>query len=305
MNDAPGPLVFALPGNDALAQRLTTGIKGELGATAVRRFPDGETYLRLDTVPRDRDVIIAGTLDRPDGKFLTLAFLAATARELGATSVGLVAPYLSYLRQDRRFHDGEALTSQFFARLVSGTVDWLITVDPHLHRYASLAELYSIPTTVVHAAPLLGQWVRAHVPDPVIIGPDAESTQWASAVAAEANAPVIVLEKTRRGDSDVAVSVPDAARYRDRTPVLIDDIISTGQTMRATVRHLREGGFVRATCVAVHAVFADDAYVALREAGAAPIVTCNTIPHASNVIDIVPSLVDAISSGLPTHVATS
>ncbi|WP_164119514.1 ribose-phosphate pyrophosphokinase-like domain-containing protein, partial [Stenotrophomonas maltophilia] len=85
-------------------------------------------------------------LAQPNEKILPLIFAAATARELGAARVGLVAPYLAYMRQDRRFNPGEAVTSRQMAHLVSGAFDWMVTVDPHLHRYSDLSEIYSIPT---------------------------------------------------------------------------------------------------------------------------------------------------------------
>ena len=132
------PLIVALPGNEGLAQRLAEGLDGEVARTEFRRFPDGESYARIDTQVQGRSVILACTFDRPDEKFLMLTFAAATARELGAVRIGLVAPYLCYLRQDQRFRPGEAVTSRLFARMVSGTFDWLVTIDPHLHRLAAL-----------------------------------------------------------------------------------------------------------------------------------------------------------------------
>ena len=167
---------------------------------------------------------------------LPLLFAAATARELGASRVGLVAPYLAYMRQDRRFKPGEAVTSRQVARLLSDAFDWLVTVDPHLHRYSSLADIYSIPTHVVHAAPLIAEWIKANVTNPLIIGPDSESEQWVAAVASDVGAPYSVLEKVRHGDRDVEIRLKDLEQWKGRTPVLVDDIISTGRTMIEAVR---------------------------------------------------------------------
>ena len=289
------PLVFPLPGNEPLAGALAGELSGEVGRLTVRRFPDGESYVRVDAPPAGRDVILACTLHQPDEKLLPLFFLAATLRELGAARVGLVAPYLAYMRQDRRFHDGEGVTSAYFARLVSGAVDWLATVDPHLHRRGTLAEIYSIPALVVHAAPLIVAWIREHVHRPLLVGPDAESEQWVRAVAALAGAPHVVLQKVRRGDRDVEVSVPEVERWRrSSTPVVVDDIISTARTMAETVGHLRRAGLEPPVCVGVHAVFAGHAYADLIGAGAGRVVTCNTIAHESNAIDVHGALADAV-----------
>lgn len=277
---------FALPGNDRSTERLASQLAGEVGALEVRRFPDEESYVRFHSEVGGRRIVLVCTLDRPDGKLPPLIFAAATARELGATSVGLVAPYLAYMRQDRRFEPGEAITSTSFARLLSEYFDWLVTVDPHLHRRKSLAEIYSIPAEVAHAAALISAWVAKEVANPVFIGPDSESAQWVAAVATDAGAPFVVLQKIRRGDRDVAVSVPDVERWRDHTPVLVDDIISTARTMIATVGHLKQARMKPPVCVAVHAIFAASAYDELRSAGAAAVATADTVAHDSNRIEV-------------------
>ncbi|MDP1535762.1 MAG: ribose-phosphate diphosphokinase [Burkholderiales bacterium] len=287
-------VVFALPGNAALATALADRLQLELGAINLRSFPDGETYLRFDTPVAGRPVLLACSLHDPDHKVMSLLFAAATARELGATTVGLVAPYLGYMRQDRRFLDGEAVTSALFAKLLSRHLDWLVTIDPHLHRWQSLDEIYSVPSAVVAAAPLLAAWIRLHVEAPVLIGPDAESEQWVAAVASFAGAPHLVLEKVRHGDRNVTVSIPDPELLRNRTPVLVDDIISTARTMIAAVQQVSGLGPRPPVCVGVHAIFAGDAHAALLAAGAMQIVTTNTIPHPSNQIDINDAIADTL-----------
>jgi ribose-phosphate pyrophosphokinase len=287
-------VILALPGNEQLAAGLAAKLQTEVGRMTVRRFPDGESYVRIETPVDGRNIVLACGLHDPDTMILALLFAASTARELGAARVGLVAPYLAYMRQDKRFNEGESITSVHFAKLISRYVDWLVTVDPHLHRRTSLDDIYSVPSIVVHAAPLLAQWIRAHVDSPVLIGPDSESEQWVSEVARGANAPWLVLEKIRRGDRDVSVSIPDLGALRGRTPVLVDDIISTARTMIAASRHLAGHGIAQPVCVGVHAVFAGDAHAELLAAGAGRVVTANTIPHSSNAIDVSGPLAEAM-----------
>ncbi len=300
MSDDRGPVLFALPGNEQLARMLSGVLGGEIGSLELRRFPDGETYVRLRSPINGREVALLCTLDRPDDKLLPLLFLAATVRDLGAARIGLVAPYLAYMRQDRRFADGEGVTSAYFARHLSASVDWLVTVDPHLHRRSSLAEIYTIPAEAVHAAPQISAWIRANIDRPLLVGPDTESAQWVRAVADGAGAPSIVLEKTRRGDRDVVVVGPEVERWREYTPVLVDDIISTARTMIETVTHLRRAPLRPAVCIGVHAIFADDAYAELLAAGVSRVVTCNTIPHASNGISLIALMAGATQRRLAT-----
>jgi ribose-phosphate pyrophosphokinase len=198
------------------------------------------------------------------------------------------------MRQDRRFKPGEAVTSREVARLLSDGFDWLVTIDPHLHRYTSLAEIYRIPTRVVHAAPLISQWIETNVPQALVIGPDGESEQWVAAVAADAGVPFTVLQKVRNGDRDVAITVRDLAQLGERTPVFVDDIISSGRTMAEAVRLVGARTTKHPVCIAVHGLFADNSDRLLSAAGAR-VVTSNTVVHASNALDVAPLLAAGVN----------
>ncbi len=290
------PLVLPLNDTDptriaaALAQRLDA----EAGTLETRRFPDGETYLRVHGAVQGRDVVITGSLDRPDEKLVRLYLLASTLRDLGARRVILAAPSLAYMRQDRVFNDGEGISARYVAHWLSGCLDGLVTVDPHLHRIHTLDEVYRCPSRVVAAAPAVAQWIAAKVEAPLLLGPDAESEQWVAQVANLAHCPYVVLEKQRHGDRDVEVSVPQVERWRHRSPVLVDDIVSTARTMIAAVRHLHAAGLPAPVCIAVHAIFAGSAYHDLLRTGARRVASCNSIPHPSNLIDLHPRIADAV-----------
>ncbi|MBU0590432.1 MAG: ribose-phosphate pyrophosphokinase [Gammaproteobacteria bacterium] len=287
-------IVIAMPGNEKLADELAANLALERISVTVRRFPDEESLVRVEANIDGRQALIVCTLDRPDEKFVPLLLLACAVREAGACKVGLVAPYLAYMRQDRRFHPGETISAQHFAEWISARFDWLVTVDPHLHRISELSQVYSIQTQVVHAADGLARWVQSHVTQPLLIGPDEESSQWVEDVARRAGVPFVVLEKKRRGDRDVEVSMPDFELWRDHTPILIDDIISTARTMIETLGHLRRIGLSNPVCIAVHAVFSQTAFDDLRAAGAAKIVSCDTIVHFSNQIAISPAIATSV-----------
>ena len=279
-------VILPAPGHETLASQLAHHLGAEPGVVESRRFPDGERYIRLASDVNGASVVVAASLKDPDPQLPSLLFIADTARELGAKRVGLAAPYLAYLRQDRRFRDGEAITSRTFAMVLSRAFDWIGTVDPHLHRYPTLGDVYSIPGVLAHAAVDLARWIRANVEDPIIVGPDSESAQWAKEVALGVAAPVTVLEKLRRGDRSVEISAPKADLGR-HTPVLIDDIISSARTMAEAVRVLAREGAAPPVCVGVHAVFASGAEEALRSAGVSRVVTCNTIEHPTNAIHVL------------------
>ena len=155
-----------------------------------------------------------------------------------------------------------------------------------MHRWRELNDIYSIPTKVLHATDHIARWIQEHIQNPVLIEPDAESMQWVEQSATKSQSPFLILEKTRKGDHRVEISIPDIERHRNFTPVLIDDIISTGMTMLVTISHLQSLKMKPPVCIGVHAVFASDAYQKLLASNIDRIVTCNTIMHPSNGIDV-------------------
>lgn len=279
-------ILFALPGNESMVDTMAKRYNVSKGEATIRNFPDGETYIRIHSDVKGKKVVMVCTLDHPDTKLLPLYFLSNTAMELGAKCTCLIAPYLAYMRQDKQFHSGEGITSKYFASFISNFAETITTVDPHLHRYSTLSEIYSVPATVVQAANQISEWIKNNIQNPLLIGPDSESEQWVSEVANNAHAAYIILEKVRHGDKNVKVSIPQIDQYINHKPVLVDDIISTARTMIETVRHLKNAGMNAPVCIGIHAIFAGNAYRDLLNAGAEMVITSNTISHESNRIDI-------------------
>ena len=294
--------LYPLPGNEERAQAIARALADhadvQVAECVVHRFPDGETLVRVQHPEVGRQAVVVCTLNDPDSKTVPLLMAASTLRELGAVDVGLVAPYLAYMRQDKRFLDGQAVSARVYAKLLSRYFDWLITVDPHLHRIHELSQLYTLRCTVVHAAPRLAEWIKDHVERPLIIGPDSESAQWAADVAARAGAPVVIVEKTRMGDKEVRSTVPDLHLYPGRTPVLLDDIVSSGRTLVAVLDHLRQRHALPPVCIAVHGLFAGDALHEVRFAGAAKLAVTDTVATANDerveIIDLTQDTAQAV-----------
>ncbi len=289
-----GALFLPLPGNETLASRLAELRGGTLGRMQQGTFPDGETHLRLDFDPAGKEVALVCTLAQPDQKLLPLLFAADAARDLGARKVGLIAPYLCYMRQDKRFHPGEAVTSRSFARLLSQNLDWLVTVDPHLHRYAALADIYSIPTRTLHAGALLAGWIGANVAKPFLIGPDAESRQWVAETAALCGAEFAVLSKERLGDAKVRIAPPPWRVPHECTPVFLDDIISTGASLLEGMGQVVSSK--KPVALAVHGILSENTANRL-EGISAHLVTTNSVDNPHAEIDLT-GLIDGNLAGL-------
>ncbi|HUB90624.1 MAG TPA: ribose-phosphate diphosphokinase [Dyella sp.] len=287
-------MIYAMPGNEMFAELLIQHTGYSRAGLFLHRFPDGETRVSVDVPAKGEQAVLVCTLDRPDPKLWPLTMAAATLRELGARRVVLVAPYLAYMRQDARFHPGEAISAKLLGEWLDNTFDALVTVDPHLHRYHSLGQIYSRQVRMVHAAAELTAWIASHVERPLIVGPDEESRQWVTAVANLLCAPSVMAHKERRGDREVTVHLPELGRWLDHTPVLLDDIIASGQTLLQALRSLRAYTTAKPVCVAVHGVFADGALEALRGENAGDVVTTNSIMSETTQIDISKVVAEAL-----------
>ncbi len=287
-----------------LGARIASAAGVRLLPLEQRRFPDGESYLRLLEDPRGAQVWIVADLMPPDARLLGVLLLAATLREQGAASVGLVAPYLPYMRQDMAFHPGECVSARHMAALISAGVDALVTVDSHLHRISSLEDVFAIPARNLCAASLLAETVGAELAKPLLVGPDAESAQWVSAAAERLGCPWTVLHKERSGDRAVQVSGSFEAAWHSLEPVLLDDVLSTGGTLVEACRLLARSGMRAPRVAVVHAIFAEDAERRLLDAGVGAILSSDSLPHPSNRVGLAPLLAAALlECGAPQKTA--
>ncbi|WP_420402424.1 ribose-phosphate diphosphokinase [Nisaea sp.] len=287
-------ILVAFPDMVALTDRIARQLSARACPLEWHHFPDGESLVTLPDGLANADVAIVACLRNPDRIALPLRFAAETARELGAARVGLIAPYMSYMRQDARFQPGQAVSAPLFARFLGESFDWLVTVDPHLHRIVRLEEIFPIPAIRVPTASQIAAWIVRDTPDALLVGPDSESQQWVAEVAKMAGRPHEVLQKTRTGDRNVQLSVPQHVDFSVGTPVILDDIASSGRTMVQAVERVLAAGAKPPVCVLIHAVFAGTAYEDIAEAGAACTVTTDTIPHVSNSISIAEHIADAV-----------
>ncbi len=265
------------------------------GSAAVdrHRFPDGELKLRLpSSLPAK--VIVYRSLVNPNEKLIELLFVAQTARQLGASDLTLIAPYLAYMRQDIAFHEGEVVSQKIIGRFLAQVFDSLATIDPHLHRVATLEEASPVKRAItLSGAPLLGDYIAQKIPDAFLLGPDSESAQWIASAAKKHGFDHAACEKIRRGDKDVQVQLP-AVDLKDRRVVILDDVASSGRTLAKATHAALAAGASSVDVAVTHALFAEDALQVIREAGVRHIWSTDCIAHESNVVSIAAMLAEAL-----------
>ena len=277
----------------AMASRLAAAAGLNPVAVERHRFPDGELKLRLPPQLPGRVVLLRG-LQQPNEKLVELLLVARSARELGARHITLVTPYLAYMRQDMAFSPGEVVSQRVVGAFLAQLFDALITVDPHLHRIATLGEAIPVADPVVlSGAPALADWIARERPGALLLGPDEESAQWIEQAAARIGHDSAVCRKVRHGDRAVEIALPEV-ELQGRQVVILDDMASTGHTVAQAARLLLAAGAASVDVAVTHALFAEGAEQALHEAGVGAVWSTDCIPHASNVVAMAPQLARAL-----------
>jgi len=284
--------LLCLEDEAGIAGRAATAAGLPLQVVERHRFPDGELRLRLPPALPPH-VVLWRTLDHPNEKLVELLLIARSARAAGASWLGLVAPYLAYMRQDIAFQPGEVVSQRVVGGFLAELFDAVLTVDPHLHRVATLLEAVPLRdpalAVVLSGAPLLAALIAQHHTAPLLLGPDEESLQWVASAAQARGWDHAVCVKQRHGDRHVEIALPDVP-VAGRAVVLLDDVASSGQTLVAATRLLLAAGATSVDVAVTHALFAGDAIERVRSSGARHVWSSDCIAHASNAVSIVPAV---------------
>ena len=271
----------------AAAQRLGQAAQLPVKMIDRHRFPDGELKLRLpvDGVGRlPAHVVLLRSLHDPNEKLVELLLTARAARTLGARHITLVAPYMAYMRQDIAFAPGEVVSQQVVGAFLAGLVDAVITVDPHLHRVATLQEAMAVPQAIVlSGAEPLADLIAQRRPGALLVGPDGESAQWIAQAAARHGFDHAVCTKVRHGDRDVTIELPPL-HAQGRAVVLLDDMASTGRTLAQAARLLLQDGAASVDVAVTHALIDAEALAALHAAGVGEFWSTDCVAHPTNAV---------------------
>ena len=291
--------IFCFRDGEAVAVKLADRLNVPCYLLDLHTFPDGESRLRADVGAKHP--ALYRSLHDPNPKIMDILLAAAALRDRGAQSLTLIAPYLPYMRQDRAFQPGEAVSQQVFGTLLATHFDSLLAVDPHLHRTHHLAAIFAgKPAIAVSAAAAMADHARQHrvTRDTLVIGPDQESETLAAAVAMALGVDHAVGRKVRHGDRHVEIRLPEGLTLRDRSIILVDDIVSSGATLATLTADLAAAGVTTVDVYATHALCDDHAVQALHAAGVRYFGSSDAVPHPTNRFSIVPALAVALDPHL-------
>ena len=258
-----------------------------LAPAVIERFPDGEVHINLQESPAGRGVfIVQPTSPPPDENVMELLALADACRRAHAANVTAVIPYFGYARQDRRASGLESVMGRVVADCIAVSgVQRVVTLDLHTD---ALEGFFTLPVEGLSAVPLLAEALKATQPDKgVIVAPDLGAAKLADRYGKLLELPVAVVHKTRLGPEEVTVSHV-TGDVRDRVPIVIDDMISTGRTIEAAIKAVVAEGALRdgVTVAATHGLFVGSCVDRLRNEGLQRLLATDSVAHG--VIPVLP-----------------
>lgn len=262
------PTLFAGSANPALAEAVAAALGLRLGRRTLERFPDGELHVEIQETVRGHDVYLIQPTGPPvDEHLMDLLFLADACRRAGAGNLTAVVPYLGYARQDRRATGRESVAARLIADLIrTGGFRRLVAVDLHS---PVLEGFFGIPLEHLSAVPILAQAVSPLMPsDGVIIAPDLGAVKLAERYAKLLRLPMAIVHKTRISGEQVQVRGV-VGEVRGHSPIIVDDMISTGATIEAALKAvIAAGSGSQAVVVSSHALLVG---AAVERLGALPL----------------------------------
>ena len=288
--------ITVVAGNSStdLAKKLSRKIKANLVKTQVRVFADGESKITLDGKPSKRKTVVVQSIYPPvDTNLIQALSLISKSKETSSDVVAVI-PYMGYARQDREFLPGEIITMKVLGKLFKGAgASKVIAID--IHSMIGFKH-FKIKTKNVSAIPdLVRYFKKLSLKNPLVVSPDQGGKQRAKEFAKEFGTEFIALEKKRdRKTGKVQIKTKNANEVSNRDLVLVDDMISTGGSIIKATQFLKKQKCKRVFVACTHALLMNDAEKKIKKAGVSRIVSANTIPGKTSVVDVSNTIAKAI-----------
>ena len=269
-------MLLAGTANRPLAEEISAYLKQPLCQVTIRRFADGELFVKIDENVRGRDVYIIQSTNPPAENLIELLLLMDAARRASAARITAVIPYYGYGRQDRKDQPRVAISAKLVANLVSSAgADRVLAMDFHSHQ---LQGFFDIPVDHLYAAPVLtAHYRQKRLHEPVVVAPDVGSAKMARGFAKRLNASLAIIDK-RRTQANVSEVMNVIGDVRGRDTLVIDDMVDTAGTLTQAARALHDEGARRVLAYAVHPILSGPAVARIQESVIEEAVFTDTVP---------------------------
>jgi len=280
-------LIIGGSASQKLAAKVAWALDKKLSSIETRRFPDGERYIRIkDDVPKEV-VVVQSTGYPQDENLMELFLLLKNLKSLGVERIRVVIPYFGYGRQECRFKSGEAVSAVIIAELLEAAgASEIYSVNLH---EKNIKQFFNIPVYEISAMPMIANYIKETVEDPIIIGPDKGALGFAEEISHILNCECDYLEKTRLSPEKVETKLKNLD-VLDRNVVIIDDIISTGGTIVNASKILRDLGANKVVVGCVHPVLVEDALLKIFAAGVDDVFATDTLKSDVSAISVASSI---------------
>jgi ribose-phosphate pyrophosphokinase len=264
--------------NRPLADEIARSLGIPLGEVEIRRFADGEIFVRIDENVRGRDLFIVQPTTPPGDNIVELLLLIDAARRASAARITAVVPYFGYARQDRKDQPRVAIGAKLMTNMIEAAgADRVLGVDFHQHQ---LQGFFDIPVDHLYAAPVITRFFREkQLVEPVVVAPDVGAAKMARGFAKRLGGTIGIIDK-RRPTANVSEVLHVIGDVEGRDCLLADDMIDTAGTMAEAVRALKGRGARDVYCCATHALFSGPAIERLADSPVKEVVVTNTVPVA-------------------------
>jgi ribose-phosphate pyrophosphokinase len=271
-----GPMLLAGTANRPLAEEIAQHLDYPLGEVTIKKFADGEIFVRIDENVRGRDLFIIQSTTAPGDNIIELLLMIDAARRASAARIHAVVPYFGYARQDRKDQPRVAIGAKLMANMIaSAGADRLLSVDFHQHQ---IQGFFDIPVDHLYAAPVFTRYFREkRLTNLVVISPDVGSAKMARGFAKRLDATMGIIDK-RRPAANVAEVMNVIGDVEGKDCLLSDDMIDTAGTMAEAAHALKNLGANDIYACATHALLSGPAVERLSSAPFREIVVTDTVP---------------------------
>jgi len=275
-----GLLIFSGNANRPLALEVCRDLGVRLGKAMVGKFSDGEVQVEIEETVRRQEVFVIQSTSAPSAEnLMELLVLIDALKRASASSVTAVVPYFGYARQDRRPRSARVpITAKVAAKMFSAvSTDRLLTIDLHAEQ---IQGFFDFPVDNVYASPLLlaDIWRTQDIRSLIVVSPDVGGVVRARAIAKRLDDAELAIIDKRRPRANVATVMNIIGDVRDRTCVLVDDIVDTAGTLCAAAAALKANGARKVLAYCTHAVLSGPAITNLDSSQLDQLVVTNTIP---------------------------
>ena len=280
--------------SEDVARKLSRKLKANFVKSQVRIFEDGESKITLSgKISKEKSIVVQSIYPPVDTNLIQALSLISKAKEISSEVIAVI-PYMGYARQDREFLPGEIVTMKVLGKLFKGAgASTIIAVD--IHSMIGFKH-FTIKTKNVSAIPELVRYVKKlSLKNPLVVSPDQGGKERAEEFAEELGSEYIALEKKRdRKTGKVKIKTKNLDEVVNRDLILVDDMISTGGSIVKATQFLKKQKCKKVYVACTHALLMNNAEEKIRKAGVTKIISTNTIPGKTSIVDISNTIAKAI-----------